>query len=113
MCEDVAIAIVGMSCRFAGDATNPDRLWEMLSEGRSAWSPMTSARFNPDGVYHASHEHVGTVRLFYLAISKFQFADSSRLLQTNVKGAHFLKEDIALFDATFFSLSAEAASVSY
>jgi acyl transferase domain-containing protein len=63
--EGVPIAIVGMSCKFAGDATNPERLWEMLSEGRSAWSPIPSARFNLDGVYHANHEHVGTVMIPY------------------------------------------------
>lgn len=29
----------------------------------------------------------------------------------NVKGGHFIDEDIALFDAPFFNLSAETAAV--
>ena len=32
--------------------------------------------------------------------------------QTNVVGGHFLTEDIGLFDANFFNLSAETAAVS-
>lgn len=32
--------------------------------------------------------------------------------QTNVKGAHFMKEDVGLFDAAFFGFTAEVASVS-
>jgi hypothetical protein len=31
--------------------------------------------------------------------------------QTNVIGGHFLKEDIGLFDASFFNLSSETAAV--
>jgi tRNA G10 N-methylase Trm11 len=30
----------------------------------------------------------------------------------DVKGAHFMKEDIALFDATFFNFTADVAGVS-
>ena len=32
-------------------------------------------------------------------------------MQTNVQGGHFLTEDIALFDASFFNFSAELAAV--
>lgn len=32
-------------------------------------------------------------------------------VQMNVKGAHFLEEDIGLFDASFFNLTSEVASV--
>ncbi len=35
----------------------------------------------------------------------------TRFLQTNVRGGHFIKEDIGLFDAAFFNYSAELASV--
>jgi hypothetical protein len=34
------------------------------------------------------------------------------MAQTNVIGGHFLSEDIGLFDANFFNLSAETAAVS-
>ena len=55
------IAIVGLSCKFAGEASNPSKLWTMLSEGRSAWSEIPADRFNTKGVYHPDHEKAGTV----------------------------------------------------
>ncbi|KAK3683390.1 hypothetical protein B0T22DRAFT_430696 [Podospora appendiculata] len=87
--KTVPIAIVGMSCRFAGDATSPEKLWSMVSEGRSAWTEIPSWRFNVDGVYHPRAENLST---------------------TNVRGGHFLTEDVGLFDAGFFGLSTETAS---
>ncbi|KAK8075464.1 Beta-ketoacyl synthase [Apiospora hydei] len=83
------VAIIGMSSKFAGDATNTDKLWRMLIEGRSGWTPFPSSRFNLDGVYHPNNE---------------------RLNSTHVKGAHFLEEDVGLFDAAFFSYSSETSS---
>ncbi|KAH8430189.1 uncharacterized protein LDX57_007859 [Aspergillus melleus] len=59
--KSTSIAIIGMSCRFAGDATNPEEFWKMLVEGRSAWSEIPLSRFNIDGVYHPSHENISTV----------------------------------------------------
>ena len=31
--------------------------------------------------------------------------------QTSVKGAHFIEEDVSLFDAAFFNFSGETAAV--
>ena len=59
--KSVLIAIVGMGCRFAGDATNPEKLWKMLEEGRSAWSEIPPSRFNLEGWYHPNYENIGTV----------------------------------------------------
>lgn len=36
----------------------------------------------------------------------------TRNAQTTVRGGHFLEEDVGLFDAPFFNLSTETASVS-
>ncbi|ROV97081.1 hypothetical protein VMCG_07540 [Cytospora schulzeri] len=82
------IAIIGMSCKFGGDATSPAKLWEMLSKGGSAWSEIPSSRFNWKGSYHPGSERRGT---------------------THVMGGHFMEEDIGLFDAAFFNYSAETA----
>ncbi|EFQ34123.1 beta-ketoacyl synthase domain-containing protein [Colletotrichum graminicola M1.001] len=83
------IAIIGMSSKFSGDATDNEKLWEMLAGGRSGWTPFPSSRFRLQGIYHPNNE---------------------RLNSTHVKGAHFLQEDIGLFDAAFFGYSSEAAA---
>ncbi|CAG7922469.1 unnamed protein product [Penicillium olsonii] len=85
----VPIAIIGIGCRFAGDATDPSKLWAMLESGNSAWSEIPANRFNIDGWYHPNHENIST---------------------TNVRGGHFLKEDLGFFDAQFFGVSAETAA---
>ncbi|CAM1507801.1 Fc.00g046490.m01.CDS01 [Cosmosporella sp. VM-42] len=83
------IAIVGLSCKFAGDASSPEELWKLMVEGRSAWSEFPASRFNYEGAYHPNNEKLSTM---------------------NVRGGHFLDEDVGLFDAAFFNFSAEVAS---
>ncbi|KAI2689896.1 hypothetical protein CBS147355_347 [Penicillium roqueforti] len=83
------IAVIGMACRFPGDATSPEKLWELCANARSAWSPIPSNRFNQAAWYHPDKEHLGT---------------------SYVKGAHFLTQDASQFDASFFNLSSETAS---
>lgn len=87
----VPIAIIGMSCRFSGGATDPERLWKLCAEARTGWSGIPKDRFDIDGHYHPRPDNLNT---------------------TNVKGACFLDEDVANFDATFFNLPAETAAVS-
>lgn len=55
------IAIIGLSGKFAGGASCPEKLWEMLAEGRSGWSEVPSSRFNVKGTYHPNHEKISTV----------------------------------------------------
>nr|UPX44674.1 Type I Iterative PKS [Penicillium fuscum]UXX61831.1 Type I Iterative PKS [Penicillium fuscum] len=83
------IAIIGLSCKFAGDATSPAKLWTLLEEGRSAWSEIPPSRFNPKGAYHPSREKLST---------------------SHIRGGHFLEEHLGLFDAAFFNFSTETAS---
>ena len=59
--KTVPIAIIGMGCRFAGDATSPAKLWEMLEKGESAWSEIPLSRFDIEGWYHPNHENISTV----------------------------------------------------
>ncbi|THZ19727.1 hypothetical protein D6C89_07601 [Aureobasidium pullulans] len=72
------IAIISISCRFAGDATSPEK-FEVLA-----------SKFNLKGVYHPNGERAET---------------------TNVIGRHFLKDDVAGFDAAFFGFLADLASL--
>ncbi|KAF2194360.1 putative polyketide synthase [Zopfia rhizophila CBS 207.26] len=85
------IAIIGLSCKFAGDARSPEELWRMLAEGRNAWSEVPSSRFNLKGFFHPDPEKLDTVCV-------------------HVRGGHFLQEDIAHFDAPFFNFSSELAA---
>lgn len=55
------IAVIGMSCRLPGDASDPRKLWDLVSEGRSAWSIVPAEKFNIDAFYHPDPERMGTV----------------------------------------------------
>ena len=83
------MAIVGMSCRFPGEATSPQKFYDMLLNGRSAWSEIPKDRFNIDSYWHPYNARSGTM---------------------STKGAHFMKEDPAVFDAPFFSMSGAEAT---
>ncbi|OTB00237.1 hypothetical protein M426DRAFT_15697 [Hypoxylon sp. CI-4A] len=83
------IAIVGMACRFPGDATSPSKLWDLCAEGRDGWSEIPQDRYDVKSLYDADPERVG---------------------RSNVIGGHFLNEDVARFDAGFFNFPADIAS---
>jgi hypothetical protein len=55
------IAIIGMSCKFPGDVTSPEKLWDLCSSARSTWSSIPKERFNQDALYHQVKERSGTV----------------------------------------------------
>lgn len=55
------IAIIGMSCKFAGDGSSPEKLWDMMVDGRSAWSEVPESRYNHKGQYHPDNAKLGTV----------------------------------------------------
>jgi hypothetical protein len=55
------LAVVGMACRFAGGVTSPDKLWDLVSSGRDAWSEVPSDRFNQKAFYHPDSQRLTTV----------------------------------------------------
>ena len=57
----VPIAVIGMSCKFPGDATSPEKLWQLCADGRSAWSEIPASRFNQKAFYHPQGEKSGMV----------------------------------------------------
>ncbi|KAG9250059.1 uncharacterized protein F5Z01DRAFT_731189 [Emericellopsis atlantica] len=77
------IAIIGMACRLPGGSDSPDKLWDMLSEGRSGWREIPEDRWNKDSFYHPDPEAKEAV---------------------NFKGLYFLNQDITAFDARFFNI---------
>lgn len=82
------IAIVGLGGRFPGEAANPEKLWELISNGKSALTEVPKDRFNIDAFYHPHHERQGTI---------------------NIRGAHFMESDVSAFDAPFFSMTPNEA----
>lgn len=82
------IAIIGMGCRFPGGANSPEKLWEMLSEGRSGWSKVPADRWNNDA-FHQGHSE---------SQDGFQ-----------MKGGHFIDQDVSVFDPAFFGISSHEA----
>lgn len=83
------IAIIGIGGRFPGEATNPDKLWDLICKGQSAMSEVPKDRFNIDAFYHPHAERQGTM---------------------NVRGGHYMQEDVACFDAPFFSITPQEAN---
>lgn len=55
------IAIIGMACRFPGDASTPERLWELCAEARNTWSKVPPTRYNEDAFFHPRPENLGSV----------------------------------------------------
>ncbi|KAI5922046.1 hypothetical protein F4810DRAFT_303598 [Camillea tinctor] len=79
-----AIAVIGMSCRFPGNASNIEGLWEICAKAQEAWSEWPKDRFNKDAFYHANPERGGNF---------------------NAKGGHFLDQGMGDFDAAFFNIT--------
>ncbi|KAI0455320.1 putative polyketide synthase [Xylaria acuta] len=77
------IAIVGSACRFAGSASSPSKLWELLKEPRDLRQEIPETRFRYQGFYHPDGAYHG---------------------HSNVKHAYFLEEDPGAFDAEFFGI---------
>ncbi|KAI1408201.1 ketoacyl-synt-domain-containing protein [Hypoxylon sp. FL1857] len=82
------IAVVGIGCRFPGNATSPSALWQMLSRGESAWSEIPTSRLNAASYFHPSGNRQGSIPF---------------------RAGHFLVEDVGVFDSSFFSIPADEA----
>jgi emericellamide synthase (highly reducing iterative type I polyketide synthase) len=55
------IAIIGIGCRYPGGASTPQKLWDILASGKSAWSKGPENRFNMDAFYDADNSHPSVV----------------------------------------------------
>ncbi|OMP83233.1 Lovastatin nonaketide synthase [Diplodia seriata] len=79
------VAIIGLAFRGPGDASSPERLWDMLVHSRSAFSSVPRSKWSHEGHYHPSPARGGS---------------------TSVHGGHFLDttQDGTRFDAAFFDM---------
>ncbi|KAI1134321.1 beta-ketoacyl synthase domain-containing protein [Hypoxylon sp. FL0543] len=82
------IAVIGVSCRFAGGVTSPSKLWEVLCKVPDLSRQVPSDRFNATAFYHPNGEYHGT---------------------TNSIKAYWLEQDHRVFDAAFFNITPKEA----
>lgn len=75
------VAIIGLSCRFAGDASNAGNLWKLLVEGRSAWSEIPPSRFNGNGACHPNPEKP---RRYIPPLVRWPVSDASSVYRASV-----------------------------
>ncbi|MFG2556040.1 type I polyketide synthase [Streptomyces sp. NPDC048581] len=86
--SDEPIAVVGMACRFAGDADSPEALWQLLLDGTDAVTPLPDDRgWDIEG----RHDPSGTAAGGFLQ-----------------REGGFVR-DAADFDAAFFGISPREA----
>ncbi len=84
------IAIVGMSCRFPGGATDPQAFWTLLDRGESAITGVPDTRWT-----HAPF---------------LDTSDAPRPGTTYARHAGFLSSAVDHFDAAFFGISPREAA---
>ena len=82
------IAIVGIGCRFPGNASGPDKYWRMLCEGKDAICDIPKDRWDPRRFYDPDPEMPG---------------------KTYMKKGGFLEEPIDQFDSLAFGISPREA----
>jgi len=85
---DEPIAVIGLGCRFPGDISSPDELWQFLSDGRSAVTEVPADRWAP---------------------FSGGSPDSAAALAETTRWGSFLTE-LDEFDAEFFEISPREAA---
>ncbi|KAM7213201.1 hypothetical protein V8F06_011416 [Rhypophila decipiens] len=83
------IAVIGLSCRFPGEAATAQGFWSLLKNGLSGFSESTT-RYNAEAFQHPQTQ-------------------GTRQNVIPVKGGYFLKQDPYVFDAAFFNITATEA----
>ncbi len=53
------IAIIGMGCRFPGQANSPEAFWQLLQQGRDAITEVPKDRWNIEDYYHPDSTTAG------------------------------------------------------
>ncbi|NNH68623.1 type I polyketide synthase [Nocardia uniformis] len=87
--DDDAIAILSMSCRFAGAADSPEALWRLLDGQRDGLSEVPAGRWDIDGLYDPDTSATGKAYTF--------------------RGGYV--DGVDRFDAAFFGIGPREAAV--
>ena len=83
MTKRESIAIIGMGCRYPGDANTPEEFWDLIIGKKDALGPIPEDRWNNDGLYAPEWRRAGKI---------------------SVNRGGFIK-DVDKFDAGFFGIS--------
>jgi len=83
-----AVAIIGLGCRFPGDAEDPQAFWDMLCEGRDGICEVPENRWD---------------------IKRFYDPDPNKPGKTYTKHGGYLRQPIDQMDALFFGISPREA----
>ena len=85
------IAVIGFALKFPQEATSAEAFWRMIATKRCAMTEFPPSRLNADAFYAP---------------------DSNNGSSLPLRGGHFIKENLAAFDAGFFSIApTEAAAM--
>lgn len=103
------IAVIGFSLRMPQDAVTPQAFWTMLEEKKCAMTDWPKDRINVDAFYHPDHDRRDTVRIRPQSDWVHDASSLANTRQIYARGAHFLKDDVASFDASFFSITSKEA----
>lgn len=99
-----SVAVVGLACRFPGDAENGPAFWDFLCKARCKQLLRSLNLFTAIPVLtcycEAAYSEPDRFNM-----NAFHSTAKGRLDTSTTQGAHFLRQDVAAFDANFFSIS--------
>lgn len=100
------IAVVGFSFKLPQNADDESSFWEVLEGRRNLMTEWPETRTNLESFYDADSDKQNVV-----CVPPYDFNGISlTFAQLYSRGAHFLGEDPAVFDAPFFSITAKEAA---
>lgn len=67
------IAVIGIGCRFSGEATSVENFWQMLREGRTGHGKIPPSRYGASAWHHPSHDRKGAVSILRCEISHLNY----------------------------------------
>lgn len=113
-------AIVGVSFRMPQEAVDENSFWDVLSAKKNLMTEWPKDRVNIDSFYESEDENKHNKVRFSLVEVSIRYylcdADISEKIwlisheQLHARGAHFIDEDLGVFDASFFSISPKEAA---
>ena len=56
------VAVIGMACRFPGDASSPQKFWQLLEQGGDAITPVPADRWDMSLYADVIPDHGGFIR---------------------------------------------------